>query len=503
MDDYRHRLLLASALYRAASRHHHDEAFSTRQPGSFEEDDLPEDDRVPLTINAREYREMASRSNATPTDRDNPANTRANLQTLLNSNADFKGAPSFHRTYNREAPNPGLKLADLGTVGLPLSTREAEAVKSRCRQAPFGKGERTLVDKTVRDTWEMDAEEVSFLNPLWPTFLSEVVSDVCRALGVNILASQPRCELYKLLLYEAGSHFLPHVDTEKEDGMFATIVIVLPSTYTGGAAHLSHGQISSIYDCSTTSSYATTVLAWYTDVTHEIKPITSGFRLALSYNLVHTTTSLRPALSYDAGFVLKLRKVLQRWKDDEGKSTPSKLVCLLTHPYSQANLRASALKGVDSHKVAMLDSVAGQLGFRLGLASVECMISGQAEEYGPYDGGSKLKFGEEFETTMSITHFVDMQGSLIAGVLEVDERRETIPANLVRVVKAGKADKEEYEGYQGNYGGELSRWYRRTVLVIWPSWSDLNFALQHSGEGTANASSAANAGPSQKKRKYY
>lgn len=79
----------------------------------------------------------------------------------MNGNVDFKGAASYHRTYNREAPNPGLKLADLGAVGLPLSTREADAVRSRCRQAPFGKGERTLVDKTVRDTWELDAKEVN------------------------------------------------------------------------------------------------------------------------------------------------------------------------------------------------------------------------------------------------------------------------------------------------------------------------------------------------------
>lgn len=71
----------------------------------------------------------------------------------------FKGTFSFHKTYT-DAPNPGLCLSDLGIVGLPLSIRDAEAVKSRCTQAPFGKGERTLIDKTVRDTWQMDASEV-------------------------------------------------------------------------------------------------------------------------------------------------------------------------------------------------------------------------------------------------------------------------------------------------------------------------------------------------------
>ena len=71
------------------------------------------------------------------------------------SNASF----SFSRSYP-EAPNPALSLADIGLVGLPLSIRDAELVKTRCTQAPFGMGERTIVDKTVRDTWEMDAKQV-------------------------------------------------------------------------------------------------------------------------------------------------------------------------------------------------------------------------------------------------------------------------------------------------------------------------------------------------------
>jgi hypothetical protein len=79
---------------------------------------------------------------------------------MLTGDLDFKGSFSFNGAYP-DAPNPCLQLADLGSVGLPLSTREAETVKSRCIQAPFGKGERTLVDKNVRDTWEMDAKVVS------------------------------------------------------------------------------------------------------------------------------------------------------------------------------------------------------------------------------------------------------------------------------------------------------------------------------------------------------
>ena len=41
-------------------------------------------------------------------------------------------------------------------------------------------------------------------------------------------------ELYKLLIYDQGSFFVSHRDTEKSPGMFATLVIVLPSISAGG-----------------------------------------------------------------------------------------------------------------------------------------------------------------------------------------------------------------------------------------------------------------------------
>ena len=47
--------------------------------------------------------------------------------------------------------------------------------------------------------------KVSFANPKWKPFVDKIAAGVCKTLGVNYAASQPRCELYKLLLYETGS----------------------------------------------------------------------------------------------------------------------------------------------------------------------------------------------------------------------------------------------------------------------------------------------------------
>jgi hypothetical protein len=104
-----------------------------------------------------------------------------------------------------QAPNPCLAIENLGILGLPLNERDAKLIIERSAQAPYGHGERTLVDKDVRDTWEIEPAQISFKNPAWDSFLVDLVETLCKKLGVNSFASPPRLELYKLLLYESGS----------------------------------------------------------------------------------------------------------------------------------------------------------------------------------------------------------------------------------------------------------------------------------------------------------
>lgn len=82
------------------------------------------------------------------------------LQNIFKQDLAFTGSFSFHQAYP-EAPNPCLHVKGIGTIGLPLHVRDAEAIKARALQAPFGKATKTLVDKSVRDTWEIDGKEVS------------------------------------------------------------------------------------------------------------------------------------------------------------------------------------------------------------------------------------------------------------------------------------------------------------------------------------------------------
>ena len=63
----------------------------------------------------------------------------------------------------------GLEVEGIGAVALPLGKRDAAALKKQARQAPYGKGVKTVVDTYVRRVWEIDAEQVALTNPQWST----------------------------------------------------------------------------------------------------------------------------------------------------------------------------------------------------------------------------------------------------------------------------------------------------------------------------------------------
>ena len=65
----------------------------------------------------------------------------------------------------------------------------------------------------------------------WPDYVTSLAERLADQLGVAS-ECKVQAQLYKLLMYEQGDHFDPHRDSEKEDGMFATMVLLLPSTYT-------------------------------------------------------------------------------------------------------------------------------------------------------------------------------------------------------------------------------------------------------------------------------
>lgn len=132
-------------------------------------------------------------------------NRQNDLESALDNDFNFKGN-FFYAETQADAPNPCLSIDGIGVIGLPLNEREAKAIIACSAQAPFGKGSETIIDTKVRNTWEIEPSKVTFKSAKWTPWLERTVfSKIWNSLGVAPCTSQPRCELYKLLLYETGS----------------------------------------------------------------------------------------------------------------------------------------------------------------------------------------------------------------------------------------------------------------------------------------------------------
>ncbi|KAJ3551125.1 hypothetical protein NM688_g4912 [Phlebia brevispora] len=76
----------------------------------------------------------------------------------------------------------------------------------------------------------------------------------------------------------------------------------------------------------------------------------------------------------------ELGRLLVAWNEDGGKSTPEKLILLLEESLPSQNLRATALTGLDSWRVAFFASSAAMYGFELGLANVVVYKRGRSND---------------------------------------------------------------------------------------------------------------------------
>ena len=353
------------------------------------------------------------------------------------------------------AVNPGLFLKGLGKVGLPLTDRDAKDIIQISREAPFGKGTEKFVDPSVRKTWEIDPQQIEFRNSQWPMTLQHVVGQTVEQLGVIGGESSVRADLHKLLLYEEGGFFKTHRDTEKVPGMFATLVIMLPSEHEGGEVVVQLRNDKRTLSNPRSNEFDYAYLAWYADVNHSIRPVTSGYRLVLTYNLIHRSGKLDesrpPTVLEDHKSTIK--SALKAWKtrveeDDDGAE---ELVYLFDHEYSEANFGLRYLKGEDQVRALHLHDACQEHCFDMFLAHFE---HSKKETY------CEVKDDQSWYLNKLFTP----DGLCIAENLQIE--KEAIVQE--DPFDGESPDDEESEGWLGNEDASPTQFYRRSCLVVVP-----------------------------------
>ena len=238
---------------------------------------------------------------------------------------------------------PGLDLKGVGSIGTPVSPADAKRLIGAATQAPYGLGEKTVVDLKVRRVWQLEPPQFSLRNPDWHKHVAEIVAAVTSDFGIG---QKVEASLYKLLIYEKGSFFTAHCDTEKVPGMFATLVVGLPSRHEGGTLIVKHeGQTRKIDFGGEDSEFKTQYAAFYADCQHETKPVTAGYRLPGLQPGGHWEKEAA-ARAESAAAVDRSAELLRRFFTDEPDG-PNKIVIPFMHQYTEAGFDPRHLKGTD------------------------------------------------------------------------------------------------------------------------------------------------------------
>lgn len=371
----------------------------------------------------------------------------------------------------------------LGGLGLPIPPAQAKALARLATPAPYGRGPDTLVDPAVRRCGQIPASAVHLDDSRWRATLDRIVADATAGLGAD---GKVEAELYKLLVYEPGGFFLEHRDTEKVGGMFATLIVVLPSEHEGGELVVAHQDRETILDLALRDLGRARWAAFYTDCRHELRPVRSGFRIALVYNLVRR--SGRPPHAPDnRQEVDAVAGALRAWGSEP--DGPVKVVLPLAHRYTPAELAFRTLKNEDAAVAGVLIAAAERADCFVRLAMVSVAESGSAEAV--WNGRwSRKQEKEDFEVIEVHDRVQAVDGWLRPD--DTSEARGSIIFDDDEIAPPGaldgeEADEEHFREATGNEGGSFERTYRRAALVLWPAARELDVIHQGGPEASIAA----------------
>src|SRR5204863_8974207 len=98
--------------------------------------------------------------------------SRPALQQLL---AGLGEATRFVSVGQFSAVLPGLEVKGVGPIGAPVTAADAKRIITKASQAPYGRGEATIVDTDVRRVWQLERSQFSLRNAAWNEALASAV----------------------------------------------------------------------------------------------------------------------------------------------------------------------------------------------------------------------------------------------------------------------------------------------------------------------------------------
>jgi hypothetical protein len=178
--------------------------------------------------------------------------------------------------------------------------------------------------------------------------------------------------------------------------MVASLVVELPSAHEGGALVVTHQGKTKILGKAARGPSDVRLLAFYADCRHEVKPVRSGYRITLTFHLLHRgiagdrASVPAPAVERVATRVHAYfaTPIAERYSTAPPQK-PDRLIYLLDHEYSEKSFAWHRLKSADRLHAAALEQVAERLDCELFLALADVHESWSCEGDDDWYGGRR------------------------------------------------------------------------------------------------------------------
>jgi hypothetical protein len=418
------------------------------------------------------------------------------LDDVVDQLAAIEPTGSFATRRTAPAADLRLEVKGIGRIPFPITRASARRLAAIARPARYGLKDRTRLDRRIRDTGEIANKLITIDEIRWAGTLAPMLEAIRQDLGlpdgVELTAA-----LHNLLIYEPGQFFASHQDSEKADDMLGTLVVILPAPFTGGAMVIEHHDARVTYRG---SGRGLTLVAFYADCHHEVRPVTSGHRVVLTCNLMAARKPSANATPVSEHRVQTLARPIRRyfdtpqpprWSGDTRRECPDRLVYLLDHQYTRRSLAWHRLKNADARRAAALRAVAQRLDCEIALALADVRESWSCEDEFDMFAGHQRRDGwrwhdddEEFDeeerddaeasepftlielldSDVQLRHWIAEAGAVegMSGDVDRGEVCCTQASNGLEPFAS------EHEGYMGNYGNTVDRWYHRAAVVLWP-----------------------------------
>ncbi|ETM51067.1 hypothetical protein L914_05001 [Phytophthora nicotianae] len=383
------------------------------------------------------------------------------ISEILASADEHAGEYSFGGLAHTLPVISGLFVNDVGIIPFPLAPDHAEKLISRCEKSPFGHNMDTKMDENVRKSWQLQPDQVEFRNPLWQEGLDKLTKTIATRLGYKGVAL--RGVLYKLLVYGEGGHFLKHQDTEKEDGMIATLVVQPPSTHEGGDLIVyRNGQVEHRHDfgkADGTAAYFPHYAVHYSDAEHALEEVTIGYRLVLVYSICLPKSLSHVKRDPNVTMTDKLANVINSMGPEN-----EHFALLLSHEYTKKSIGemgTAALKGIDCARFRMLEEVnnfvLSDKKLRFFIAKLVVKVDAWLDEY----GWDRCGYQEAL-------HWYNTTGESL-GHIESSLKFNFLNPGRESLLQMWKSYGDSEDAYTGNDGPVKRTKYSRFAIVAWPA----------------------------------